>query len=134
MIMKTTNTFGRKSFFVRGLALSAIAMASMAVAATAVHAAELSPASDVMTKTVKFDDLNLANTQGVERLYRRIVAAAEQVCDTREGRSLRAQAQTANCTKQSIAHAVAAVGQPTLTALYSIKTGHPNSMTRLAKQ
>ena len=47
----------------------------------AVHAADKSSDSEPMKKTVKYGDLNLANPQGVEQLYRRIVGAARQVCE-----------------------------------------------------
>jgi UrcA family protein len=37
-----------------------------------------------MKRTVTYGDLNLAHPQGVEQLYRRIVGAARQVCDTQD--------------------------------------------------
>jgi UrcA family protein len=133
MTMNTTNTSARNDFDARRLVLAALAFACMTVAATAVQAGEKSRDSGPV-QAVQFGDLNLASSQGVERLYRRIVAAAQQVCDTRQGRSLQAQALDAICTKQSIAHAVAAVGQPALTALHAAKTGQPGSAVKLAKQ
>ena len=132
--MNTQNPAIRNSFDVRRLVLTTFAAACMAVAATAVHAAEQTRDSDSMMKTVLYGDLNLANPQGVERLYRRIVAAAQQVCDSRQGRSLQAQALDSICTKQSIARAVAAVGQPALTSLHAVKTGQSSGTARLAKQ
>ena len=87
-----------------------------------------------MKKTVTYGDLNLANRQGIEQLYRRIVGAAQQVCDVFNGRSLQAKEQFSICTKESIARAVSAVDQPALTALHASKTGQPNSTVRLAKQ
>src|SRR5450631_2149080 len=133
MTMNTRNTAIRNSFDVRRLVLTTFATACLAVAATAVHAAEQARDSAPMM-TVVYSDLNLANPQGVERLYRRIVAAAQQVCDSRQGRSLQAQAMDSICTKQSIAHAVAAVGQPALTSLHAVKTGQSDGTARLAKQ
>ena len=81
-----------------------------------------------------YGDLNLANPQGVGQLYRRIVGAAQQVCDALNGRSLQAKEQFSICTKQSIARAVSAVDQPALTALHAIKTGQPERTAKLAKQ
>lgn len=131
--MNTADTSARNCFDARRLVLATLAAACMAVASTAVQAAEKPGDSEPVT-TVQFGDLNLANPQGVERLYQRIVAAAQQVCDTRQGRSLEAQALDSICTKQSIAHAVAAVGRPALTALHAAKTGQPGSAVKLAKQ
>jgi UrcA family protein len=132
MTMNTTNT-SRNCFDARRLVLATLAAACMAVASTAVQAAEKSTGSEPVT-TVQFGDLNLANPQGVERLYRRIVAAAQQVCDTGQGPSLQAKSLEWTCTKQSIARAVAAVGRPALTALHAAKTGQPGGAVKLAKQ
>src|SRR5450631_2240487 len=134
MTMNTRNTAIRNSFDVRRLALTTFATACLAIAATAVHAAEQARDPDPMMKTVMYGDLNLANPQGVERLYRRIAAAAQQVCDSRQGRSLHAQAMESICTQQSIARTVAAVGQPALTSLHAVKTGKSDGAARLAKQ
>ena len=130
--MNTTNT--RKSIDVRPLVLATFATACLAVASTAVHAADRFSDSEPMKKTVTYGDLNLANPRGVQQLYRRIVGAAQQVCDDLNGRSLQAKEQFAICTKQSIARAVSAVDQPALTALHAIKTGQPDSTAKLAKQ
>jgi UrcA family protein len=132
MTMNTTKTTAGNGFDVRQFVLATLATACMAIASAAVQAAESRESETA--KTVQFGDLNLANPQGVERLYRRIVVAAQQVCDSRQARSLQAQALDSICTKQSIAHAVAAVGQPALSALHAAKTGQPGSAVRLAKQ
>jgi UrcA family protein len=134
MTMNTTNTSTRKSIDVRPFVLATFATACLAVASTAVHAADRFSDSEPMKKTVTYGDLNLANPRGVQQLYRRIVGAAQQVCDDLNGRSLQAKEQFAICTKQSIARAVSAVDQPALTALHAIKTGQPDSTAKLAKQ
>jgi UrcA family protein len=134
MTMNTTNTSARKGVDVRPLVLATFATACLAVASTAVHAADKFSDSEPMKKTVTYGDLNLANPQGVEQLYRRIVGAAQQVCDALNGRSLQAKEQFSICTKQSIARAVSAVDQPALTALHAIKTGQPDSTVKLARQ
>ena len=127
--MNATNTFpgSRINCFV----LAALATACLAVTSTVVHAAD---GSEPMKKTVTYGDLNLANAQGVEQLYRRIVGAARQVCVGLDGRSLIEKEQFSICIKQSIARAVTAVDQPALTALHAIKTGQPESTVQLAKQ
>ena len=133
--MNTTNTSDRKRIDVRCLVLATLATACLAATWTVVHAADQTSDSEPMKKTVTYGDLNLANPQGVAQLYRRIVGAARQVCDTGgDGRSLQAKQQFSICTKQSIARAVVAVDQPALTALHAIKTGQPDSTAKLAKQ
>jgi UrcA family protein len=132
--MNATNTTARKPFDVRCLVVAISAMACLALSSTAVHAADKSSDSEPMKRTVKYGDLNLADPQGVEHLYQRIVGAARQVCETQDGRSLQAKAQSWSCTKLSIARAVAAVDLPALTALYDIKTGQPDRTAKLAKQ
>jgi UrcA family protein len=129
--MNTTNTFSRKC---RPLVLATFATACLAVASTSVHAADKFSDAEPMKKTVTYGDLNLANPQGVQQLYRRIVGAAQQVCDVLNGRSLQAKEQFSICTKQSIARAVSAVDHPALTALHATKTGQPDSTVKLAKQ
>lgn len=128
------NTQNTARFDVRRLVLTTFATACMAAAAMGVHAAEQIGDSGPMMETVMYSDLNLANPQGVERLYQRIAAAAQQVCDSRQGRTLQTQTLDSICTKQSIARAVAAVGQPVLTSLHAVKTGQSGGTTRLAKQ
>lgn len=132
--MNTTNTSAKKRIDVRRLVLAALAMACLAATSTAVYAADKSPDSEPTKTTVKYGDLNLANPQGVERLYRRIVGAARQVCGGSDGRSLEEKEEFSICRKLSIARAVAAVDQPALTALHAVKTGQPESTTKLAKQ
>jgi UrcA family protein len=131
MTMNTANTFARKRIDVRYLVLATLAAACMAVSSTAVHAAD---DSEPMKTTVRYADLNLANPQGVEQLYQRIVSAARQVCSAADGRTLQEKAQFWSCTEQSIARAVAAADQPALAALHAIKTGQPQSTARLAKR
>jgi UrcA family protein len=130
MTMDATNTFpgNRINCFI----LAALATAFLAVTSTAVHAADIS-GSELMKRTVTYGDLNLANPQGVEQLYQRVVSAAQQVCDSLDGRSLQEKVQFSICVRQSIARAVAVVDQPALTALHAIKTGQPESMARLAR-
>jgi UrcA family protein len=131
--MKTTNTSAHYCIDVRGPVLAALATVCLAFASTAVHAADMSSDSEPMKKTVTYSDLNLANPQGVEQLYRRIAGAAQHVCGALNGRSLQAKQQFSICTKQSIARAVAAVDQPALTAL-AIKTGQRDVTAKLAQR
>jgi UrcA family protein len=131
MTMNATNTFPRNR--INCWVLAALATAFLAVTSTVVHAADAS-GSEPMKRTVTYGDLNLANSQGVEQLYRRVVGAARQVCESVDGRSLQEKVQFSICVRQSIARAVAVVDQPALTALHAIKAGQPESVARLAKQ
>jgi UrcA family protein len=131
MTMNATNTFPRNR--INCWVLAALATAFLAVTSTAVHAADAS-GSEPMKRTVTYGDLNLANAQGAEQLYRRVVGAARQVCESLDGRSLQEKVQFSICVRESIARAVAVVDQPALTALHAIKAGQPESVARLAKQ
>ena len=88
--MNTAITFARKRIDVRYLVLATLAAACMGVSSTAVHAAD---DSEPMKTTVRYADLNLANPQGVEQPYQRIVSAARQVCSAADGRTLQEKAQ-----------------------------------------
>jgi UrcA family protein len=134
MTMKNTNTSAHSRIDVRVPVLAALATICLAVASTAVRAADTSSDAEAVRKTVTYGDLNLGNPKGIEQLYRRIVGAAQQVCNALNGRSLEEKQQFSICTAQSIARAVAAVDQPALTALQAMKTGQPDGTAKLAKR
>lgn len=100
-----------------------LSLAGMAgsTAALAADAAGMTP----RTLTVQYADLNLANPQGVERLYDRIVGAAHEVCSDPDSKSLGVWFQTRSCTKQAIERAVATIHSSALTALHAARTGRP---------
>ncbi len=100
--------------------LAGMVSACLGLGATISHAAD-----EPRTTVVQYGDLNLASPQGIQRLYQRIAAAANAVCDSRDHRSLQAFAHDRSCKTASIARAVAAVGRPELTALHAAKTGRP---------
>jgi UrcA family protein len=76
-------------------------------------------ASDARSETVKFADLNLSSSAGVETLYGRIHAAARHVCDQPAGEL----AAVGRCMKQAEGEAIGKVNIPLLTAFYQQKTG-----------
>lgn len=131
--MKKTNASALGCVAIRTPVLAALATICLAAAVTTVRAADV-PSDSVPMKTVTYGDLNLANPQGIEQLYRRIVGAAQQVCEPLNGRSFVEKQQFSTCNRQSIARAVAAVDQPALTALQAIKTGRPDGTAKLAKR
>lgn len=104
---------------VAGLALTA---ASLVIAGTA-------QAKDAATPrvTVHYSELNLQNAAGVETLYRRLTAAAKQVCAAQDDRDLRAQMAFRDCVSTSLEHAVRDVRSAAVLALHvgKSKGSHP---------
>ena len=94
---------------------------SLAVVLACVFGASSAFADDqVRTETVKFQDLNVGSTAGVETLYGRIHAAAKRVCSESD----RMQQQRASaCAKKAEAQAVENLNLPLLTAYHRAKTG-----------
>jgi UrcA family protein len=130
--MNPTTISTRK--YSRSYFLTVLIAASMALAATGARAEnQAAPGTEPTKMVVHYADLSLVNPRGVEELYRRIAAAAHQVCDSRD-RSLQAQALDGICKKQSIARAVAMVNQRGLTAFYAQKTGQTAGTFQVAKQ
>jgi UrcA family protein len=76
----------------------------------------------VRSETVKFQDLNVNTSQGVEALYGRIHAAAWRVCSTSSTDPLY-QSAARDCARKAEAKAIGTVNLPQLTAFYRIKTG-----------
>jgi UrcA family protein len=75
----------------------------------------------VRSETVKFSDLNVNSSAGVEALYRRIHSAAKRVCAPPEG--YQTLVGSVVCVKDAEARAIAQVNLPLLTAYYQRKTG-----------
>jgi UrcA family protein len=76
----------------------------------------------VRSETVKFSDLNVNTSEGVQALYGRIHAAAWRVCSTTSTDPLYQRAAL-DCTRGSVAKAVETVNLPQLTAFYRMKNG-----------
>ena|SRR5579863_3341440 len=74
----------------------------------------------VRSETVKFADLNLGTSAGVEALYGRIHAAARRVCEQPAG----ALASGRACMTKAESDAIGKVNVPLLTAYYQKKTGN----------
>lgn len=75
----------------------------------------------LLTKTVKFDDLNISTPAGAKVLYGRIQAAAHEVCPLGMYSLEMEQAQR-TCLKQAIDNAVKGVNS---TALTELRFGSP---------
>ena len=76
----------------------------------------------VRSETVKFQDVNVNTSEGVQALYGRIHAAAWRVCSTTSNDPLY-QNGARDCAKRTEAKAIETVNLPQLTAFYRMKTG-----------
>ena len=75
---------------------------------------------------VKFGDLNLGTSQGVQVLYQRIEKAARRVCnDDAEPGDPRWHSHWRYCYKTAVANAVREVNNQWLTAMHQQKNGGP---------
>jgi UrcA family protein len=80
-----------------------------------------------ISKVVRFGDLDISKLAGAEVLYRRIQAAAQQVCAPPLPRMLTTVRQEQACTRTAIDSAVRRVNAEQLTAL---RFGNPLLMAR----
>jgi UrcA family protein len=92
------------------------------VAAVASFAA--TPAADGLSVSVRYDDLNLSTTKGVNTLYRRISAAAREVCPDIYSRDLHVVLAAQHCQSAAIAKAVSEVNNPSLAMLHAARASH----------
>jgi UrcA family protein len=74
-------------------------------------------AQDVPHKTVKFNDLDITTPEGAKVLYKRITAAAREVCDVSIGSDPILRAGAKVCIDQAVDNAVRGVNAPMLTSL-----------------
>lgn len=72
----------------------------------------------IPAQTVGYQDLNLATRQGAETLYRRITAAAYQVCWPQDRGDINGQLALRSCVHNAMDKAVAKVNNPLVTALH----------------
>jgi UrcA family protein len=130
--MNTINTTPRKNTL--PVLLTSLATVCFSFTATISRAADSTPGYVPTAKMVQYGDLNLATSQGVERLYERIVSAAHEVCDAHGDRRVNNLVRAQICARQSMARAVAAARNPALTALYVAKTGQQVKGSTLARR
>lgn len=119
--MSTTTSSSRKNLL--RVLLSSLAVGYLGLCAPVSRAADAVPGYEPTAKIVQYGDLNLATAQGVERLYQRIVGAANEVCDAHGNRSVKNMARFQMCIRESIRSAVAGAAVPQLSALYASRTG-----------
>ena len=119
----TSNRIAARGLFSR---LVCLGFAALSFDAAIARAADAAPSQKPRIDQVQYGDLNLADLQGTEVLYRRIVLAAEKVCDSGDHRSVQALLRDRRCKELSVSRAVGSVNRPELTALYAAKTGRLN--------
>lgn len=87
------------------------------IAASALNIARADAPDDVLSRTVRFADLNINSSSGAEILFRRLDAAANNVCRGMEpGRSLALLTPHRACVHSALTKALATVGNPGLLA------------------
>jgi len=102
----------------RSLAVAG-AFAALAVTTGSFAAA---PSEERPSVKVRYDDLNLTTTAGVNALYRRISHAASQVCPDIYSRDLTVSAAGRRCRASAIAEAVQTVNNPQLALVHAAHT------------
>jgi UrcA family protein len=85
-------------------------------------------------RVVKYSDLNLQTTDGVQTLYRRLTAAARAVCvpGVTLGHSQKAEARA--CASKAVQDAVREVNNAILTAYHLERTGQSEAKEKLASR
>lgn len=99
--------------FRKSVLLALVSSASVMAFGAAAHADDQVPQT-----TVSYTDLDLNNSADAKRLYKRLRAAAQRVCDNYEGRDLRRNVQEQACERQALDRAVLDVNHPVVLALH----------------
>lgn len=108
--------------------VSPLGTAALALILSLLHITPARSATpDVRSVTVSYRDLDLSTPHGAKVLYRRIRAAAREVCGYR-GADLLEQSAWKGCYHNAIADAVGKVNNPLVTAVH---TGRPPAMTAM---
>ena len=109
----------------------AVALLTGATASFAAsHPRAALPARAALTSTgassmsVRYDDLNLSTTAGVDTLYRRISFAARQVCPNIYSRELAAVQAAERCQAAAVSRAVTEINNQHLAMLHAAHGSH----------
>ena len=79
---------------------------------------------NVVSKTVRFKDLDLSTTVGAQTLYERIKSAASDVCSEQDYMFVR------KCRARAVADAVAGVNSPLLSNVHRSTIGRVEEVAR----
>jgi UrcA family protein len=96
---------------------AALILGSFAGVAAMGAANAATPDTAVPKQVVRFSEGSLATSDGVDQLYRRIVAAAKQVCPEASNNDLRALGQSESCRQAAVSRAIASIHNSQLAAL-----------------
>jgi UrcA family protein len=78
------------------------------------------PVGNPPSVAVSYSDVAFGNTAGAANVYRKLKAAARQVCGVNEGsKSLDLVVAARDCYDEALADAVRKIDRPTLTALHT---------------
>jgi UrcA family protein len=91
----------------------AIALAA-SVLSLSTLAARAAPTAEPYSVTVQFADLDIERKAGVAKLYSRIKAAAQRVCDQQANERLAAKQTYSVCVERAVAAAIARINRPML--------------------
>jgi UrcA family protein len=80
----------------------------------------------VRSETVKFADLKVDTSAGVEALYRRIYGAAQRVCGYEAG-AIQGPSIWRSCVRPTVDATIAKVNNPRLTALHTGRNPSPET-------
>ena len=108
----------------RRVSAGVIALAGCLLTGTLSVAHAITPTDSVPTATVKYGDLDLSTQDGALTLYRRIAAAARQVCPDEDVRNLALFVRSRACQADAIARAVNDSHIPQLAAVYAARSKH----------
>lgn len=99
-------------------AVKSLFCVAAAITAIAANTTFAEPSGNFPSITVKFADLDLTTDVGVHRLYKRISAAAEQVCPS-GGRDLQFLAAARKCKAETIERTVQLLGNSRLATVHA---------------
>lgn len=100
-------------------ALAATALATAALPGSSATASAAQPAAAAPQATIYYSFRDLSTDQATHALYERIVSAARSVCPGYDSRDLIEYANSRQCQRQAVAHAVEQIGSARLAALYT---------------
>ncbi len=102
-----------------GTCLKTIVVAAVGITCSAAYADSPSSAEGPRSSLVRYSDLDLNRQQDVAKLYMRITSSADQLCGPRSLTGIHYKwAEYTNCYNETVAHAVASVAYPSLSAYY----------------
>jgi UrcA family protein len=95
------------------------------VSAAGIGAASAATADDsAPSLTVKYDPMALQSDNGARQLYRRLEAAANELCPQFASDGHLVSSVTQQCRKQALARAVMQINNPRLVAVYRSNIGN----------